>query len=156
MSATGGSADSGAIGSLCRANQCRLTEELLLLPDSHDRLAHIVDRARRRPPLEDAVRIEAFEVEGCTSRLWLVPEVRDGRCWFRLQAESPIVHGLAIILGDIFGGATPRDILSTPLTILDDTRLRQHLSPSRQRGIEILESRIREEARRAEATGHSP
>ena len=137
------------------ANQRRLTEELLLIPDCHDRLAHIVDRARRRPPIDDALRNDAFEVKGCTSRLWLVPEVREGNCWFQLQAESPIVHGLAVLLGDIFGGAAPRDILSTPLTILDDTRLRQHLSPSRQRGMEILEARIREEAARVEACGRS-
>jgi cysteine desulfuration protein SufE len=64
-----------------------------------------------------------------------VGESREGRCYFRSDAESPVVRGLVGFLCEFFNGASTTEIASTdidPLTALDLTR---NLSPTRRNGL---------------------
>lgn len=78
-----------------------------MLHDPHERLTAIIDGARRVPPLPPGQRTEAHRVRGCVSVVWLVPELREGKCYFRGDAESPLVRGLMTFVAEFFSGFPP-------------------------------------------------
>jgi cysteine desulfuration protein SufE len=123
--------------------QQQLVDDLALIPDVHERLSAVVDRARRTPPLPEAERRDANRVPGCVSAVWLVSGMREGRCHFRADADGPLVRGLVAFLCEFFDGATPAEITSSgvdPLAALDLTR---NLSPTRQNGLASVLAAIR-------------
>lgn len=126
----------------------RTVEEFSLYPDPHERLAAVVDRARRLPPLPDAERTGTHRVQGCVSIVWLVCEHRDDRCFFRSDATSPLVRGLVVFLSSFFNDTPPAEILATnadPLAALD---LERNLSPTRRNGLAAVRAAIHDFARR--------
>lgn len=124
-----------------------LVEEFAPVEDPQERLTFAVDRSRRRPPLPPAERIDGNRVRGCVSVVWLVGEVRDGRCHFRSDAESPVVRGLVALLCDFFSGERPADIVASEADPLGSLDLTRNLSPTRRNGLASAHARIREFAR---------
>jgi cysteine desulfuration protein SufE len=123
--------------------QQQLVADLAIIDDPHERLSAVVDRAKRLAPLPASERTEAHRVRGCVSLVHLVGEVRDGRCHFRCDADSPLVLGLVALLCDFFSGATPAEIVASdanPLAALDLTR---NLSPTRRNGLTSALATIR-------------
>lgn len=126
----------------------RIVDEFAVIEDAHERLAAVVERSKRTPPLPAADRIDANRVRGCVSVVWLVADLREHRCYFRSDAESPVVRGLVVFLCDFFSGAPPDEIAGTsidPLAALDLTR---NLSPTRRNGLAAAHKAIREFAQR--------
>lgn len=120
-----------------------LTEELLHLADPQERLSCLVDRARHRPRFTAEERTPERRVPGCSSSVWLIAELRDGRCWFRADADSPVVRGLVGLLADFFNGATAGEIAASdaePLEILD---LSRRLTPTRRHGLAAVRAAIK-------------
>lgn len=128
--------------------QRQLSAELAIADDVQERLAAVVDRARRRPPLPPHERTDARRIKGCVSAAWLVAEHRDGRCHFRADADSPIVRGLLVLLADLYSGATAAEIAATEPTLLDDLGLARSLSPTRLNGVRAATAAMRNFARR--------
>jgi cysteine desulfuration protein SufE len=109
-----------------------LAKELAPLPDAPARLAWLIERARRRPMLPVELRLDAHLVEGCLSKLWFVPEFRDGRCWFRSESDSLVVKSVAGLLCDFYSGHTPAEILERPPVFLSSVRIPYYLTPNRR------------------------
>ena len=120
-----------------------LVSDLGLLPSAQDRLMYVVDRAKKTPSLPDDLRSPATRVEGCLSNLWFIPEFRDGKCFFKVDADSHIVRGIAIVLADFYSGHTPREILQNDPAFLSTVGITQHLSPNRRSGLSRLWDKIR-------------
>lgn len=112
-----------------------LFEELLHLPDPQERLASVVDRVRRKPRLTSEERNPATRVPGCSSSVWLVSTVREGRCYFRTDADSPVVRGLVGLLADFFSDAKPAEIAASRTNPLDVLELSPVLTPTRRHGL---------------------
>jgi cysteine desulfuration protein SufE len=110
-------------------------EDLAIIDDPQERLAHVVDRAKRIPPLPASERTDVHRVRGCVSIVWLVGEMRDGRCLFRFDADSPIVRGLLAVLCEFFSGSSPAEISAGNLDPLEALGLLAHLSPTRRNGL---------------------
>jgi cysteine desulfuration protein SufE len=124
--------------------QHQLIEDYAIIPDPQERLAAVVDRARRRPPLPETERTEANRVRGCVSLAWVVGEVRAGRCYFRSDADSPLVRGLLVLLCDFYSDATPAEVAATEPALLEELGLARNLSPTRLNGLRSVRARIRE------------
>jgi len=115
--------------------QQQLIDDLSMLDDPQERLGAVVDRAKRAPPLSAAERADSNRVRGCVSVVWVTSGLRDGRCYFRGDAESPVVRGLLVLLCDFFSGATPAEIRASPVDPLEALGLMRHLSPTRRNGL---------------------
>ncbi|MSU22508.1 MAG: SufE family protein [Opitutus sp.] len=124
--------------------QRQLADDFAIIDDPHERLAAVVDRAKKIPPLSPADRTDERRVRGCISVVWLVGAVdAAGRCQFRCDADSPLVRGLVALLCEFFSGATLAEIAASdadPLTALD---LVKNLSPTRQHGLASALATIR-------------
>jgi cysteine desulfuration protein SufE len=134
-------------GVTLEAKLADLVSELEPFEDLQERLAFVVDRAKRAPVLSAEERIDAHRVRGCISVVWLVGELRDGRCVFRFDADSPIVRGLLALLCDFFGDAPPAAIAACELDPIATLGLARTLSPTRLNGLASARARIREFAR---------
>lgn len=122
--------------------QQQLIEDLAIIDDPQERLAVVVDRAKKNPPLAAHERTEAQLVRGCISRVYLAGTVEAGRCRFRVAADSPLVLGLVALLCEFFDDAAPDEIAASsgdPLAALGLTR---NLSPTRQNGLAAVRAAI--------------
>jgi cysteine desulfuration protein SufE len=124
--------------------QQQLVDDLSIIDDPQERLAAVVDRARRLAPLPESERTDAHRIRGCISQVWLVGELRDGRLFFRCDADGPLVKGLVHLLAVFFSDAPPAEIATSdadPLAALD---LLRNLSPTRRNGLIAVRTRIKE------------
>ncbi len=124
--------------------QRQFIDDYALIDDPQERLAAVVDRARRSPALPDTERTHANRVRGCVSQAWIAAELRDGRCHFRSDADSPLVRGLLKLLCDFYSGATPAEVAATEPALLEELGLARNLSPTRLNGLRSVRAKIRE------------
>ena len=120
-----------------------LIDDLSLLPSAQDRLMYVVDRAKKSPALPEELRNAETRVEGCLSNLWFIPEYKDGKCYFRVDADSHIVRGIAVVLAEFYSGHPPAEILQNDPAFLSTVGITQHLSPNRRNGLSRLWDKIR-------------
>jgi cysteine desulfuration protein SufE len=138
------------------AHQQILMDELLHLDDPQERLAAAVDRARRAARLAPEERIAAHRVPGCSSTVWVVTAVRDGRCYFRSDADSPVVRGLVGLLADYFSDARPAEIAASTVDPLEVLQINRMLTPTRQHGLAAVRAYLRAFAAQQLSAAPSP
>ena len=124
--------------------QQQMIEDFAIIEDAQERLAAVIDRARKRPPLPESERTEDNRVKGCISLAWVVGEVREGRCFFRSDADSPLVRGLLALLCDFYSEASPADIAALEPALLEELGLAKNLSPTRLNGLRSVRAKIRD------------
>ncbi|MEN8660950.1 MAG: SufE family protein [Lentimonas sp.] len=121
--------------------QDALVEEITLIPDAYERLGYIVQCGNKAPGLPEELRMDSFKIEGCMSQLWVVPEFKDGLCYFRSESDSAIVKGIAELLCNFYSEQKPDEIATTDAEFLAEVGITQHLSPNRRNGLSrIVES----------------
>lgn len=125
------------------AHRQSLIDELMHHDDWQERLAAVVERSRRQSPFTPAERSPHHRVPGCSSNVWLISELRDGRCFFRIDADSPVVRGLAFLLADYFSGANASEICADATDPLETVNLRRSLSSTRQHGLDAVRAAIK-------------
>lgn len=121
-----------------------LIENFELLDDWEDKYRYIIDLGVGLPPLEDRFRTEEWKVRGCQSQVWLVPEKKDGRLFFKGDSDAAIVKGIISVVLTIFSGKTPEEILQVDVdSLFGRLGLEEHLSPSRRNGLGAMTEKIR-------------
>src|SRR3569832_1182625 len=90
-----------APSSLLLSKQQRLGP-LLSIEYRQSRLAAVVEAARTRVPLPDALRTEGHRVQGCLVRTWFVPELRNGRCYFHSDSDAAMLKALLGLVCDVY------------------------------------------------------
>ena len=113
------------------------------IEDLQERLTLVVEAARTAHTVPPAARTADLLVDGCTSRVWLKSEYTAGVLRFASASDSPLVHGLVALLCATYTDCTPADIAATEPTILHDLALWRNLSPTRQRGLTAVRTRLR-------------
>lgn len=128
--------------------QQQLIARYALIEDPHERLAAVIERARKIAPFSEEEKCDANRVQGCTSRVWLLGAVEEGRCRFRLDADSTLVKGLAAMLCEAAEGGEAREIAVDGMDVLAALQLLDHLSPTRRHGLAQVAWAIRDFAQR--------
>jgi cysteine desulfuration protein SufE len=127
--------------------QHQLTAELAALKNGQDRLALLIERAKKNPPLTPELRGEKNLIPGCLAKLWLVAEARDGKCFFVCDSDSLVVKSIASLLGEFYSGHTPAEILAHDPKFLVPLGITQHLTPNRRNALGKVWERIQQFAR---------
>ena len=120
----------------------RIIEEMSLFDDSYERFAYVIEKGKKAENLPEEFRTEVFRIEGCMSNLWLIPELKDGLCYYRSDSDSPITRGVTHLLCGLYSGHTPEDILSVDPVFLSEVGITQHLSSNRRNGLANVTSKI--------------
>lgn len=120
-----------------------LLADLQLFPDAHARLEYLIDEARAMDSLPPDLCVEENRIAGCLSNLWFVAERREGRCYFRCQADSLVVKSIAGLLCRFYSDATPAEILALDPSFLREAGITEHLSSNRRNALTKVWARIR-------------
>jgi len=115
--------------------------------DPHERLTVAMGWKTGMAPLHEVERTEENRVRGCVSRVWLAAGMEEGRCRFRVDADSPLVRGLVGMLCGIYDGATPDEVAAEEPTALEEAGILRNLSPTRQNGLAAVRRVLVEFAR---------
>ncbi len=119
-------------------------ETFEFLEDWEDKYKYIIDLGRALPEFDDRDMTDDNRVHGCTSRVWLVHELVDGKVMFRGESDAHIVRGLVALILMIYSGKSPAEILEIEARdILDQLGLEKHLSPMRTNGLFSMVGKIK-------------
>ena len=135
--------------------QIQITAELAALKSGQDRLVLLIERAKKIPPLAAELRIEKNLIPGCLAKLWFVPELRDGKCFFACDSDALVVKAVAGLLCEFYSGHAPAEILAHDPKFLAPLGITQHLTPNRRNALAKIWERIRDLAVEASRTQSS-
>ena len=129
--------------------QDAIAEEFSFFSDWTERYQYLIDLGRKLPPFPEALKTDAYKVQGCQSLVWLVPSGDAQRLDFRAISDSAIVSGLIALLLRVYAGRSAQEILSTEPRFVEVIGLAKHLSPTRSNGLAAMLKTIKEYARLA-------
>lgn len=124
--------------------QEEIVEEFNDFDDWMDRYSLLIDLGNQLPPMDESLKTPANLIEGCQSRVWLDSELTpEGTMHFQADSDAMIVKGIIALLTRVLEGATPQQVLDTPLTFIDSIGLSEHLSPTRSNGLVAMVKQIK-------------
>ncbi len=123
-----------------------LVENFALFDDWEERYRYLIDLGRKLPHLDESLKKDEYLVRGCTSRVWLIPEIKDGDVFmFQADSDAHIVRGLVAVVMAAYQGK-PLSVLKA-IDIKDAFErigMNQHLSINRRNGffsmVEVIKS----------------
>lgn len=121
-----------------------LIENFSLFDDWEERYRYLIDLGRALPHMDDVLKVDAYFVRGCTSRVWLVPEIRGDVLHFQADSDAHIVRGLVAILMAAYQGKTLQEIRGVDIeAAFKRIGLDQHLSANRRSGFFAMVEKIK-------------
>jgi cysteine desulfuration protein SufE len=123
--------------------QQEIIEEFSVYEDWMDRYGYLIELGNDLPELSQSDKSDEYIIRGCQSRVWLVPELKNGKIYFRGESDAVIVKGLVALLLRVASGRTPKELMENEMHFIDDLGLKQHLSPTRSNGLLAMVKQIR-------------
>ncbi len=121
-----------------------LTESFALLDDWEGRYGLLIDLGKELPPLDDSYKTDTYLVRGCTSRVWLVPAVKEGRLTFTADSDAHLVRGLIALLFIIYNNRPIAEVATVDIEdIFRKLGLAENLTPNRRNGFFAMVERIK-------------
>ncbi len=115
-----------------------------LFDDWEERYRYLIDLGRELPAMDSALKTEENFVQGCTSRVWMQAEIKDGVFHVVADSDAHIVRGLIALLVIAYDGKKLADISEIDIEgIFREIGLDQHLSPNRRSGFFAMVGRIK-------------
>ncbi|MCC5816284.1 MAG: SufE family protein [Leptospira sp.] len=115
--------------------QDEIIEEFSELTDWEERFQVLIELGEELPPYPEDKKKDEFLVPGCQSRVWIAPEIQDGKLIFYADSDTSLTKGLIAILVKVFSGHKPSDIAEASLDFLETIGLKKFLSISRRNGL---------------------
>ncbi len=127
--------------------ESEIREVFLKFTSPDDKWTYLLKLAREHPGMDAALKNEKFLVKGCASRMFLVPEFRNGILHLHMDtevgADNPLIsRGLGALALKIYDGRSPDEILSSNPIFFQEIGLQQGLSPTRANGFASLLKQI--------------
>lgn len=132
----------------CAATQTieELSENFALFDDWEERYRYLIDLGRSLPEMSAELRTEESLVRGCTSKVWMVLEIKDGRLCIQADSDAHLVRGLIALLLAAYQGKTLEEARGIDIAAqFKAIGLEQNLSPNRRNGFFAMVERIRRE-----------
>jgi cysteine desulfuration protein SufE len=123
--------------------QNQIVAQLAAFKNGQDRLAFLVERAKKLPPFAPELRVEKNLIPGCLAKLWFIENIRGGHCFFACDSDSLIVKAVASLLCEFYSGQAPMEILAHDPTFLAPLGITQHLTPNRRNALAKIWERIK-------------
>ena len=121
-----------------------LVENFALFEDWEERYRYLIDLGRTLPAMEEGLKTDENLVQGCTSRVWMVHTIEDGKFNFTADSDAHIVRGLIAILDRAYHGQDVSDIGKIDIEgAFQKIGLDQNLSPNRRSGFFAMVEKIK-------------
>ncbi len=121
-----------------------LVENFALFDDWEERYRYLIDLGRKLPKMDEDLKTDKNLVRGCTSRVWMQAEVKDGAFHFTADSDAHIVRGLIALLMRVYEGRAVSEISQIDIeAAFREIGLDQHLSPNRRSGFFAMVERVK-------------
>lgn len=121
-----------------------LRENFSLFDDWEDRYRYLIDLGRTLPHLPDSFKINDNIVRGCTSRVWMTAEIKNGIFYLQADSDAHIVRGLIALLIAAYHKQTIESVKNIDMNaFFSAIGLDTHLSPNRRNGFFSMVERIK-------------
>lgn len=121
-----------------------LAADFSLFDNWEDRYRYLIDLGARLPPMDETLKTDETFVRGCTSKVWLAADIRNGMFHFVADSDAQIVKGLIYILMAAYQDRKLGEIAGIDIGgTFERLGLHQNLSPNRRNGFYAMVERIR-------------
>jgi len=121
-----------------------IKDDLDFFEDELEKYDYIIDLGKKLEDIDESFKIEENLVQGCTSQVWLVSEIKDDKLHLSGTSDAIIVKGLVYIILEIFNYRTLQEIQDFDLNILSELGLSEIITPNRQSGVQGMIKKIME------------
>lgn len=115
--------------------QDELIEDFAFYSDWMEKYEYIIQLGKELPLMDENLKQDQFIIKGCQSKVWLHPELKEGKLYFSADSDAIITKGLVSLMVKVLSGNSPKDIVDTDLYFIDEIGLKDHLSPTRANGL---------------------
>ena len=117
---------------------------LSLFPNPQEKYQYLIEQAKKSEDFPTELRIDEFKVNGCQSQVWLVPEEKDSKLYFKSDSDALIAKGLVTLIASIYSDEDPKDIVNSEIDLMEEFELGVILSPARRNGAFSMLKTIKE------------
>ena len=111
-----------------------------------EKYEYLIDLGRQLETFPDEWKINDHLVRGCQSQVWFKTHLQDNLFICKATSDSAIVSGLIALLLRIYNNKEPADIVTTEPTFISTIGLNEHLSSTRNNGLNVMIQRIKQDA----------
>ena len=127
--------------------QDSISEEFELFDTWMEKYEYIIDLGKKLDTLSENEMTDENKVHGCQSSVWFVTSIEDGIFRCKAMSDSAIVSGLIALLMRIYANQSPSDIVQAEPNFISMIGLNEHLSPTRNNGLNLMIARIKQDAK---------
>ena len=117
---------------------------LEIFPNPQEIYQYLIEQAKKSDEFPIELRVDEFKVNGCQSQVWLVPEEKDDKLFFKSDSDALIAKGLVTLIAAIYSNETAEDIANSQIDRMEEFELGVILSPARRNGAFSMLKTIRE------------
>ena len=126
--------------------QQSISEEFEIFDTWMEKYEYIIDLGKKLENFPSDQMIDENKVHGCQSSVWFVTSLEDGLFRCKATSDSAIVSGLIALLLRIYDNQKPSEIIETEPKFICMIGLNEHLSPTRNNGLNLMIARIKKDA----------
>lgn len=115
--------------------QDELIEDFAFFTDWMEKYEYIIQLGKEVPLIDEQYKTDEYIIKGCQSKVWLFPEIKDGKVYFTADSDAIITKGLVSLMVKVLSGHTAKEIVEADLYFVDKIGLKEHLSPTRANGL---------------------
>ncbi len=115
--------------------QEEIIDEFSMFEDWMERYEYIIELGKTLPLISKTYKTEENLIVGCQSKVWLHPEIENGKINFTADSDAILTKGIVALLLRVFNHQKPKDILEAELKFVDEIGFKEHLSPTRANGL---------------------
>ena len=127
--------------------ELEISQEFEVFDSWMDRYEYIIDLGKQLAAFPNEWKTEENKVYGCQSQVWFKTELKNNLFVCQAISDSAIVSGLIALLLRIYNEKVPSDIVETNPTFVSMIGLDEHLSPTRNNGLNVMLKKIKNDAR---------
>jgi len=120
-----------------------IVEEFSKYGNWEERYGHIIDLGKEHPDISDEFKVEKYRVKGCQSTVYLHAALDGDRVRFQATSDAMIVRGLVALLMRVYDERTPKEIIDTPPSYIQDLGLAENLTQGRANGLQSMIEQIK-------------
>ena len=119
-------------------------KSLDIFPNPQEKYQYLIEQAKKSEDFPIELRVDEFKVNGCQSQVWLVPEEKDDKMFFKSDSDALIAKGLITLITSIYSNETAQDITNSKIDLMEEFELGVLLSPARRNGAYSMLKTIKE------------
>ena len=118
--------------------QDAIIEEMAPIKEWFDKYEYLINLGRQLKPIDEGIRSERYQIQGCQSQVWITAEIEKDRLHFTADSDSLITRGSISLLLRVLDRQPPVEVMDADLYFIREIGLSSNLSPSRANGLSLI------------------